>query len=126
MWIASRDFYPPSDGPLQIALSVPETLDHQAARRALECANVSYRVAYESVSKDGLLAIVRAGIAVAVLTRGAVPADLRIMPVGEMLPPLPHVGIAVVSYSGTVDSLLVESVKELMTRTLKTISPPSS
>jgi DNA-binding transcriptional LysR family regulator len=125
VWIASQDFYPPSDGPLQIALSVPETLDHQAARRALECANVNYRVAYESVSKDGLLAIVRAGIAVAVLTRGAVPADLRIMPVGETLPPLPHVGIAVVSYSGTVDSLLVENVKDLMSRTLRTMSPLS-
>jgi DNA-binding transcriptional LysR family regulator len=103
-------------------LSVPETLDHQAARRALEAANVSYRVAYESVSKDGLLAIVRAGIAVAVLTRGAVPADLRIMPVGERLPALPRVGIAVVSYSGTVDSLVVESVKELMVRTLRTMA----
>jgi DNA-binding transcriptional LysR family regulator len=123
VWIASHDFYPPSDGPLQIALSVPETLDHQAARRALDSDNVSYRVAYESVSKDGLLAIVRAGIAVAVLTRSAVPADLRIMPVGEMLPPLPHVGIAVVSYSGMVESLLAESVKDVMTRTLRTMSP---
>jgi DNA-binding transcriptional LysR family regulator len=126
VWIASQDFYRPSDGPLQIALSVPETLDHQAARRALDCANVSYRVAYESVSKDGLLAIVRAGIAVAVLTRGAVPADLRILPDAEMLPPLPHVGIAVVSCSGAVDSLLVENVKDLMTRTLRTMSPLSS
>jgi DNA-binding transcriptional LysR family regulator len=125
VWIASQDFYAPSDGPLQVALSVPETLDHQAARRALESASVSYRVAYESVSKDGLLAIVRAGIAVAVLTRGAVPADLRVMPVGEMLPPLPRVGIAVVSHSGTGDSLLVESVKDLMTRTLR-IKPPLS
>ncbi|MFM0041719.1 LysR family transcriptional regulator [Paraburkholderia sediminicola] len=123
VWIASQDFYPPSDGPLQIALSVPETLDHQAARRVLECANISYRVAYESVSKDGLLAIVRAGIAVAVLTRGAVPADLRIVPVGEMLPPLPRVGIAVVSSTGVAESLLVESVKDLMTRTLRTMPP---
>lgn len=125
VWIASQDFCPPADGPLQVALSAPETLDHQAARRALECANLSYRVAHESVSKDGLLAIVRAGIAVAVLTRGAVPADLRIMPVGEMLPPLPRVGIAVVSCSGTVESLLVESVKDLMSRTLRTMPPLS-
>lgn len=123
VWIASQDFYPPSDGPLQIALSVPETLDHQAARHVLDSANTSYRVAYESVSKDGLLAIVRAGIAVAVLTKGAVPADLRIMPVGEMFPPLPRVGIAVVSFTGMVDSLLVESVKDLMTRTLRTMPP---
>lgn len=126
VWIASQDFYPPSDSPLQIALSVPETLDHQAARRVLESANTHYRVAYESVSKDGLLAIVRAGIAVAVLTRGAVPADLRIMPVGEIFPPLPRVGIAVVSSSGTADSLLVERVKDLMIRTLRTMPSPGS
>jgi DNA-binding transcriptional LysR family regulator len=69
---------------------------------------------------------VRAGIAVAVLTRGAVPADLRIMPAGELLPPLPHVGIAVVSHSGPAYSLLVENVKDLMTRTLSTMSPLSS
>jgi len=123
VWIGSQDFDPPTDGLLKIALSAPETLDHQAARRALECANISYRVAYESVSKDGLLAIVRAGIAVAVLTRGAVPDDLRIMPVGELLPPLPKVGIAIASYPDAKDSLLVESMVQLMKDTLRNIPP---
>jgi hypothetical protein len=36
---------------------------------------------------------------------------------------LPRVGIAVASYSGAVDSLVVESVKELMIRTLRTMAP---
>jgi DNA-binding transcriptional LysR family regulator len=42
-----------------------------------------------------LLAVVRSGQAVAVLTQAAVPADLRILAPGPVLPKLPSVGLAV-------------------------------
>jgi DNA-binding transcriptional LysR family regulator len=117
-WVAAHDFAPFDDEPLQVALSDPQTLDHRAARLALDSVGRPYRVAYESVSKDGLLAIVRAGIAIAVLTRGAVPPDLRVLEPGAALPALPSVGIAVASAGGDGDSLLVADVKKLMSETL--------
>jgi len=118
VWVAANDFAPAADEPLQVALSDPQTLDHRAARRALDGARRPYRVAYESASKDGLLAIVRAGIAIAVLTRGAVPADLCVRGAGDDLPALPAVGIAIVSTGDDGDSLLVAGVKALMMDTL--------
>jgi DNA-binding transcriptional LysR family regulator len=52
-------------------------------------------VAYASGSMSGLLAVVRSGQAIAVLTQAAVPADLQILATGERLPPLPTVGLTV-------------------------------
>lgn len=119
VWVAAHDYVPADDEVLQVALSDPQTLDHRAARLALEAAQRPYRVACESVSKDGLLAIARAGIAIAVLTRGAVPADLRVLEPGAGLPALPSVGIAVASASDGDDSLLVAAVKALVIETLR-------
>jgi DNA-binding transcriptional LysR family regulator len=85
--------------PLRLALTDPDTLDHRAARRSLEQAGRKFRVAYASASLAGLTAVVRSGQAIAVLTRTAVPDDLRILSSERGLPPLPNVGIGV-----TVDS----------------------
>ncbi|MFL9875463.1 LysR family transcriptional regulator [Paraburkholderia megapolitana] len=102
------------DASLALALSEPDTLDHQAARRALDGAGIAYHVACESASKDGLLAMVRAGIAITVLTEGAVPADLTVLDTQTGLPPLPSFGMAIASAHGNGDSLLVGSLKVLL------------
>ena len=44
---------------------------------------------------SGLLAVVRPGQAIAVLTQAAVPPDLQILATGEGLPDLPTVGLRV-------------------------------
>ena len=119
VWVASTDFVPPVEAPLQLALSSAETLDHQAARSALEHAGIPYRVTYASASKDGLLAIVRAAVAIAVLTRGAVPADLRVLGAAERMPALPAVGIAVACAPGAEHSLLIESVRNVVMTALR-------
>ncbi|MCX4164960.1 MULTISPECIES: LysR family transcriptional regulator [Paraburkholderia] len=102
------------DASLALALSEPDTLDHQAARRALDGAGIAYHVACESASKDGLLAMVRAGIAITVLTEGAVPADLTVLDTQTGLPALPSFGMAIASAHGSGDSLLVGSLKVLL------------
>ena len=60
----------------------------------LDAAGRSYRLAYASASISGLLAIVRSGQAIAVLTRSAVPPDLQILETGDVLPALPTIGLA--------------------------------
>lgn len=79
--------------PLTLALSGPGTLDHRAARRALDQAGIPYRIAHASNGLAGLLAIVRSGLALSVMTRGAVPPDLLVLDRG--LPPLPRIGMAI-------------------------------
>jgi DNA-binding transcriptional LysR family regulator len=81
--------------PLPLALSDPDGLDHINARRGLDGEGRRYRVAYASGSLTGLLSVVRSGQALAVLTRSAVPPDLRILGPKYKLPRLPDLGITV-------------------------------
>ncbi|MGU3662716.1 LysR substrate-binding domain-containing protein [Methylobacterium sp. A49B] len=93
VWVTAKDATAPWPDPLPLALGDPDTLDHRAARTALERAGRAYRIAYASGSLSGLLAVARSGQAVAVLTRSAVPADLRVESRGNGLPPLPRIGL---------------------------------
>lgn len=93
VWIGYPGLEPAHFDPLPLALSDPDTLDHIAAREALERVGRAYRVAYASSSLAGLTALVRSGQAFAVMTQTAVPADLAILHGDPGLPPLPAVGI---------------------------------
>jgi DNA-binding transcriptional LysR family regulator len=93
VWVGAVGSSAANLSPLRLALSDPHTLDHRAARRGLEAVGRAYRVAYASASLAGLTAVVRSGQAIAVLTRTAVPEDLRVLPPESGLPSLPSVGI---------------------------------
>ena len=94
VWVANEGKPAILDQPvLPLALSAPVTLDYRAACEAMEAIGRRYRVAFASNSLAGLIAIARSGHAISVLTRTAVPSDLRIVTTG--LPALPKIGIAV-------------------------------
>lgn len=95
VWVVARDGPSHWPDPLPLALGDPDTLDHQAALAALDRAHQAYRLAYASGSLSGLLAVVRSGQAVAVLTRSAVPSDLRIQSRASGLPSLPQIGLTI-------------------------------
>ena len=95
VWVGNRHDHAVLHEPLQLALSDPDTLDHRAACERLASAGRPYRVAYASGSMSGLLAVVRSGQAIAVLTQAAVPNDLQILPTDDRLPPLPMVALTV-------------------------------
>ena len=94
---------------LPLALSAPMTLDYRAACAAMDAVNRRYRVAYASNSLAGLIAITRSGHAISVLTRTAVPFDLRIVSAG--LPLLPTIGIAL-EFSKAKPSVLATTLAE--------------
>ncbi len=103
--------------PLPLALSQPDTLDHLAACNALRALGREYRIAYASSSLAGLIALVRSGQAVAVLTQTAVPADLQILAGDAALPELPSVGIALRFGQGQPTPLvdaLAEHIRQLL------------
>ena len=95
VWVGNQHDNAATREPLQLALSDPDTLDHRAACEGLDAVKRRYRIAYASGSISGLLAVVRSGQAIAVLTQAAVPADLQILPTGNLLPRLPAVGLTV-------------------------------
>jgi DNA-binding transcriptional LysR family regulator len=95
VWVGNQHDDAVAREPLQLALSDPDTLDHRAACASLDAARRPYRVAYASGSISGLLAVVRSGQAIAVLTQAAVPGDLQILAPGKLLPCLPAVGLTV-------------------------------
>ena len=111
VWVANRRDDAGARDPLQLALGDPDTLDHRAARQGLDAMRRPYRIAFAAASMAGLLAVVRSGQAVAVLTQSAVPEDLRILPPGERLPALPAVGL-VVKTARTRAPALVEQFAE--------------
>lgn len=108
VWVASQSTGAVDFDPLPLALSHPDTLDHQAARRTLDAQGRAYRVAYASSSLAGLTALVRSGQAIAVLTQTAVPSDLQVLPASAGLPELPGVGIAL-RFDRESPSALVEA-----------------
>lgn len=94
--------------PLPLALSDTDALDHIAARRGLEAQGRDYRIAYASGSLTGLIAVVRSGQALAVITRSAVPPDLQILGAEYGLPDLPTLGI-VIAFDRTRPPALVSA-----------------
>ncbi|MFF7709654.1 LysR substrate-binding domain-containing protein [Pseudomonas sp. NPDC007930] len=95
VWVGARGSDAAAMQPLQLALAAADTLDHQAAVASLNAAGRPYRLAYASHSLAGLIAVVRSGQAIAVLTHTAVPDDLQVLPSGSGLPALPRVAIGV-------------------------------
>lgn len=94
VWVGNQHDEAVTREPLLLALSDPDTLDHRAACERLDAIGRPYRVAYASGSISGLLAVVRSGQAIAVLTQAAVPGDLQVLATGDRLPALPAVGLA--------------------------------
>jgi DNA-binding transcriptional LysR family regulator len=93
VWVGAVGSNAAERRPLRLALTDPDTLDHRAARQCLDAIGRPYLVAYASASLVGLTAMVRSGQAIAVLTRTAVTADLRVLSTESGLPELPSVGI---------------------------------
>jgi DNA-binding transcriptional LysR family regulator len=112
VWVGSMNSSIEFVEPLPLALSHRESVDRRVALRALGESKRAYRVAYESGSSAGLIAMVRSGLAIAVLARCSVLKDLRILAKADGLPPLPSVDIVLAVGRGASPSarLLAEHV----------------
>lgn len=97
VWVGAKGGDAHERDPLQLALSDHDTLDHRAAQNGLDSVGRKYRIAYASSSFSGLLAMVRSGGAIAVVTEMSVPTDLQILSPSMGLPQLPGVGITLVA-----------------------------
>ncbi|KAA8385951.1 LysR family transcriptional regulator [Acetobacter sp. DmW_136] len=107
--------------PLPLALSEKNTFDHKAAISSLQRQKRSYRIVYASGSLTGLIAVVRSGQAIAVLTKCAVPSDIQELPKDIGLPALPQLGITL-AFSEETTSSLVEKFSSHIEKVLPILS----
>lgn len=96
VWVGSKPTLEQLDfgDTLPLALPASNAMDHRAACEAMDAAGLRYNISYASNSIAGLIAVARSGLAISVMTEGAVPPDLHIL--NAPLPRLPHLGILVV------------------------------
>ena len=88
VFVTSEQHLQHEEIPLPLAL-FPDCYSRGWATKALEKADIDYRIAYTSASLMGLTAAVSAGIAVAAISRSIIPLGIRELRVEEGFPQLP-------------------------------------
>lgn len=101
VWAGASGFDAHYRSPLPLAVSREGFCTfRERALAALEENGIASRIAYTSASLSGLLSVVRAGLALTVLTPSMVGPDIRILGPEDGLPELPHAEITLHRSSG--------------------------
>ncbi len=94
IWAAAKGSEAPTLDPLPLAIFGPGCVYRDAALRALDACGRSWRLAYNSPSRDGLLIAVRAGLAVTVATENTLESGLEPIDQSHALPSLPEIELS--------------------------------
>lgn len=89
VWATSEQHLQHEEKPLPLALFPDDCYCRSWATKALEKANIDYRIAYTSESIMGLQAAVIAGLAVTAISQSIIPPGMRQLSSEEGFPPLP-------------------------------------
>ncbi|HET9934576.1 MAG TPA: LysR substrate-binding domain-containing protein [Polyangiaceae bacterium] len=96
-WLGSPSFLPPRAGePWPLALFEAPCVFRDAAMRSLDAAGIPWRVAYSTPSLSGLLAAVRAGLAVTLRLARHSQKGLKPVPAAAGLPAAPRFRLSLV------------------------------
>jgi DNA-binding transcriptional LysR family regulator len=123
VWVGDPHYEAWRRDPLPIAVYEANSLARIETMSALAEHNRPYRIVYHSSSLEGQVAAVESGLAVAVLTRCSVPANLQIlqnMPAGFDFPPLGSMKVAVLRSEDSIRSAAVDAIYDQMVHTLST------
>ncbi|MDP3226518.1 MAG: LysR family transcriptional regulator [Acidovorax sp.] len=121
VWVGAAQFEVWRRDPLPLAVYESTSMARTATLKALAVRRRAYRIVYHSSSLAGQLAAVESGLAVAVLTRCSVPANLQILqnlPAEFDLPPLDSMNVAVLRSKQSLRAPAVDAMYEQMVRTL--------
>lgn len=115
VWVGSRDHDMSGQAVLPLALFDRSCWWRDAAMDALAQAGIAHRVAYSSESVAGIKAAVKAGLALGVLARSTVDADMRVLGSAEGLPPLPVSNLVLIRRSAA-PSAAIEAMTDAIRR----------
>ncbi len=94
-WAVSPHHLIHEEDPLPVAVFQPGCCVRQSVLEALDGMARPYRLAYASESHEGLVAAVRAGLAVTALVRSSIPQDFRLLGPKDGFPELPPAAFGV-------------------------------
>jgi DNA-binding transcriptional LysR family regulator len=114
-WVGSRSHPVAQDGPLPVALYDRACWWRDAALRSLENGARDYRVVLTSESSGGIIAAIRAGIAIGLLDCSDLPHDLVPLTAVAGLAPLPPSQL-VLEIAADRPSPLAEAMAETVIR----------
>ena len=99
-WVASMDFVFDDNAPLPVACFPEDCSLREAGLAALKGRNIAWRLALSSPSEEMIRDAVSAGAAIAVMTEGTVPRDLKVIVRPSLLPPLGRARIQLLEKPG--------------------------
>lgn len=113
VWVSGHQLVLDKHQPIPLVLAPAPDVYRQRALASLQAANREWRLVYTSVSSEGLQAAVQAGLGITVLSKGMVPAGLKVLGAEHELPQLPDAEIALYRAPGGISraaELLAEYV----------------
>lgn len=119
VWVGAPQFDAWRRDPLPIAVYENTSLARRSAINSLGLQGRRYRVVYNSSSLAGQIAAVESGLAIAVLTRCSAPPHLEILGSAHGLGPLEPMEVSVYRSRASRGSKAVDSLHELLIRTLR-------
>ncbi|HWV11457.1 MAG TPA: LysR family transcriptional regulator [Pseudomonas sp.] len=123
VWVGEAQFQVWRRDPLPIAVYEDASLAKRSALRSLALQGRRYKVVYNSSSLAGQIAAVESGLAVAVLTQCSAPPHLEILGSEHHLGPLDPMEVAVLRSRASRGSKAVDSLHDLLLRTLRLSVP---
>lgn len=119
VWVGDDQFQVWRRDPLPIAVYEDASLAKRGALRSLALQGRRFKVVYNSSSLAGQIAAVESGLAVAVLTQCSAPPHLRILGSEQGLGPLEPMEVSVFRSKASRGSKAVDSLHDLLIRTLR-------
>lgn len=112
-WVAASRFEFPDGAPIPVALHPEACLLREIGTAALEARNIAWREALCTASDDLILDAVGAGMAIAVMTEGTIPAELRAVVRPSVLPSLGKVQVQLLQAPGARSEAVLAIRREL-------------
>jgi DNA-binding transcriptional LysR family regulator len=122
VWVTSALHCVHEQQPLPLALFQPGCIFRKWALRALAEQGRASRVAYTSMSVNGIEAALRAGLAVSALARSNVKEGLRILDERDGFPPLPTYQLALRRATGR-SSVILDRLEEHIIASFQSVLP---
>ncbi|RWE76938.1 MAG: LysR family transcriptional regulator [Mesorhizobium sp.] len=113
VWIAGYDWAPPADGVISLAAVDGGCAYRKAAITALEERGMPWRCKFSCTSLQGVLSVVREGLAISVVTVGDASHGVRIVEDQTILPPLPSTTLGI-KYADKEPSLAAKALARTM------------
>jgi DNA-binding transcriptional LysR family regulator len=102
VWVCGERLVLDADKPIPLVLAAAPDVFRKRALAALQTAKRDWRIVFTSLSSEGLLAAVEAGLGVSVMSKDMVPHGLKVLGEDQGLPQLPDTEIALYRAPGRI------------------------